>query len=78
MIKVKVTYTTLAIGVALFKEIWEEDEEENPMSTDPPGEYYGEIAFDEEKLEGVSEDSNKLNLYRKNINLAANHLLRSH
>ena len=35
------------------------------MSADPPGEYYGEVALDEEELEGVSEDANKLDLYGK-------------
>ncbi len=37
------------------------------MSTDPPSEYYGEVAFDEEELESVSEDADKLDLYRKRM-----------
>ena len=48
--------------VALLKEAGEEDEKKDSVSTDPPGEYGGEIALNEEQLESVSEDANKLDL----------------
>ena len=48
--------------VALLKEAGEEDEKKDSVSTDPPCEYGGEIAINEEQLESVSEDANKLDL----------------
>lgn len=48
--------------VTLVEEIGEEDKEENSMSTDPPSKDDGVVAFNEEQLESVSEDTNKLDL----------------
>ena len=48
--------------VALLKEAEEEDEKKKSVPTNPPGEYGGEIAINEEQLESVSEDTNKLDL----------------
>ncbi len=37
----------------LLEEIGEEDEGEYSIPTDPPCDYYREVAFDEEELEGM-------------------------
>lgn len=52
----------LLAGVRLFVEFFEQEEEHHGVHADPPDEGFRVIAIDEEKLESVQHDEDKLDL----------------
>lgn len=48
--------------VGLIVKFFEQEEEHNSVHSDPPDEGFRVVTIDEQKLEGVKHDGNKLNL----------------